>query len=72
MVNNLRDQPDNTFFKEEEPSLEAPEQKSSRDRRPGMTPFQGFVLSVMFFIVICLLGFTLLIFTGRIDPSFLY
>lgn len=79
MLDNLREQSDDSFFKEEEPTPETPEQKPGKIRRrrtfdqvTGMTAFQRFVLSVMFFLTICLLGFMLLVFTGKIVPSFLF
>ena len=74
----LRDQPEGAFFQEEAAPPEIPDQKHGKNRHrnsmkgTGLTVFQRFVLSVMFFFMICLLGFMLLIFTGKIVLPFIY
>jgi uncharacterized membrane protein SpoIIM required for sporulation len=44
----------------------------SFDQIIGINAFQRFVLAVMFFITLCLLGFVFLILMGKIVPTFLY
>jgi ABC-type Na+ efflux pump permease subunit len=46
--------------------------RRSFDQIIGMNAFQRFVLAVMFFITLCLLGFVFLILMGKIVPTFLY
>jgi len=80
MLDNLRDQPEVSIFNEEEAPPEEIEEKPGRIRRPhrtfdqmtGTTAFQRFVLSVMIFITVCLLGFMFLVLTGKLNPSFLF
>ncbi len=78
MLDSFRDPSDDSFFKEEEPVQEVPEQNTGKslrrtfDQITGTTAFQRFTLSVMLLLTICLLGFMLLVFTGKIIPSFLY
>ena len=81
MLDNLRGQSSgNDFFKEEEPAPEAPQKNPKVIHRRGRTfdqitrttAFQRFVLAVMLFIMLCLLGVMLLVFTGKIAPTFLY
>jgi hypothetical protein len=79
MLDSFRDPSDDAFFKEEEPAQEIPEPKTGKsfrhrtfDQITGTTAFQRFTLSLMLLITICLLGFMLLVFTGKIIPSFLY
>lgn len=42
------------------------------DQITGTTPFQRFVLAVMLFITVCLLGTMFLLITEKMVPSFLY
>lgn len=82
MLDNFRKQTDESeFFKEEEPALEisrlnpapAPRRARTFDQITGTTAFQRFVLSVMFLVMVCLLGVMLLVLTGKvIVPAFLY
>jgi hypothetical protein len=80
MLDNLRDQPEASFFQEEEesaPEVPVQEPGEPRPRRTfdqvtGTNAFQRFVLALMFLLTICLLGSMLLILTGKVIPSFLY
>jgi hypothetical protein len=36
----------------------------------GMTPVQTFIISAMFFFIVCLLGFFFMMFTGKMVVSF--
>lgn len=82
MLDNFRNQPNDTpFFHEEEAPPERPELKPKAAARPGgrtfdrvtgTTAFQRFVLAMMFFIMICLAGITLLVLTGKVVLSFLF
>ncbi len=79
MFDNLREQPDSTPFYEEEdlfrdaeevrpaapPRRSKPKQTSSNAGFLGMTPVQRFVLALMLFITVCVLGALLLVVTGR-------
>lgn len=50
---------------------EAPEVTMPRERRfLGLTPVQRFVLSLMFFLMICMLGTLCLLVTERMVPPF--
>lgn len=42
------------------------------DQITGTTPFQRFVLAVMLFITVCLMGTMFLLITEKMVPSFLY
>jgi hypothetical protein len=84
MFDNLRQEAG--FIEDEEPAddvqvgtgkKQRPARPVSRRRRTfdqitGTTPFQRFILACMLFMTVCLLGVALLLFTGKIDLSFLY
>jgi len=82
MLDNLRKEGENGFFQEEEEKKPEPEVFSHKpkDFRPrktfdqitGTNAVQRFVLAMMLFLSVCLLGFLLLILTGKIVPSFLF
>ncbi|MCS6906519.1 MAG: hypothetical protein RML93_01400 [Anaerolineales bacterium] len=87
MFENLRNEAGSGFFEDVEEeqapvSPKKPEKKKkpepvkrprkSFDQITGTTPFQRFVLSVMLFITVCLMGTMFLLITGKIVPSFLY
>jgi uncharacterized protein involved in exopolysaccharide biosynthesis len=71
MLDNLRDQAASSpyFQKEEEPVLDkepqAPPPRKTIDQLTGMNARQRFILSAMFFVVVCLLGSMVLLVTGR-------
>ncbi len=73
MLDNLRDQAASSpFLQDEEPVLPEPEQKprytpaGRRSKRVfGLTPIQRLAMSVMFLLVVCLLGSMLLIVTEK-------
>jgi hypothetical protein len=75
MLDNLRSQ---ASFQEEEPLDQNPP-KPSMPRKPrrsfdqitGTTARQRFVLAIMLFLVVCLLGLTIVLITGRIVLPFL-
>ena len=83
MLDNLREQ---ASFKEEEVKDEEVEllesnapipPKSGKSRRSfdqitGMTARQRFILAVMLSIMVCLLGTTLLLLSGKMVPSFMF
>ena len=77
MLDNLRDQASSSsLFNEEEPSSDAPKPKAPRRRKNlsrsvGLTAQRRFFLSLMLFIVVALLGTTLLLITGKVVPPFL-
>lgn len=79
MLDDLRSQSEADFTPEEEPVVElpVPEPRKERLRRSfdqitGTNAVQRFVLALLLFITVCLVGFLLLSLTGKIDPSFLY
>lgn len=72
MLDNLRDQ---ATFKDDEPlEPEAPQPERRRRRRQGFdqvtgtTPQQRFLLALMFFMVVFLMGLVFLFLTGKIVP----
>ncbi len=75
MLDNLRDQAASSQYYQEEP-LSAQEEvrptKPSLGQFLGMKAQQRFILAVMLFFVVCLLGVMLLFVTGKIVPPFLY
>ncbi|MGB8214169.1 MAG: hypothetical protein WCE68_11470 [Anaerolineales bacterium] len=72
MLDNLRNQA--TFQPEEEEPLEAsqpekpqpPKPRRSFDQMTGTTDKQRLLLAVMLFIIVCLLGTTLLLVSGTV------
>jgi uncharacterized membrane protein SpoIIM required for sporulation len=79
MLDDLRNQSEADFTPEGEPALEQSKSvpKIDRPRRSfdqitGTNAIQRFVLALLLFVTVCLIGFLLLIFTGKINPSFLY
>ena len=82
MLDNLRNQSGDTpFFQEEEPQPESEDKKPkvvhhrsgwTFDQLTGTTAFQRFILALMLFVMICLIGFMLLVLTGKLIPNFLY
>jgi hypothetical protein len=85
MLDNLRDQPDAAIFEESDEdkkakaapirSMEKPKKvrvHRTFDQVTGMNAFQRFTLVVMLFMTICLLGFMLLILTGKIYLPFIH
>lgn len=79
MLDNLRDQ---ATFQEEEKPLDSNAPKPPKQRKPykphrsidqitNMTAPQRFALAVMLFIIVCLLGWMLLLISGKVFPSFM-
>jgi hypothetical protein len=80
MLDNLRDQ---ATFQEEEKPLDSNAPKPPKQRKPykprrsfdqitNMTAPQRFALAVMLFIIVCLLGWMLLLISGKVFPSFMF
>jgi len=74
MYDDLRQQLEPSAFIEDE-ELQEPEElnlDTLRRKRPflGLTPVQRFVLALMLFLNVCLLGFFCLMATGRIVLPF--
>jgi hypothetical protein len=75
MLDDLRNQ---TSFQEEEEPLEPIKPKAPKPRKPrrsidqvtGMTAQQRFVLAVMLFVMVCLLGTMFLLLAGKIVLPF--
>ncbi|MEN6408155.1 MAG: hypothetical protein ABFD44_00420 [Anaerolineaceae bacterium] len=65
MLDNLRDE---ASFVEEEPVPEELSKKPAKPSRPflGMTPAQRFVIALLLFLMICLLGTFCLLVTERV------
>lgn len=75
MLDNLRDDSSKPFFEDEaqfQPADAAaiPAPPRRRGRFLGMTPAQRFLISVMLMILVCLLGATCALFSGRIGIYF--
>lgn len=81
MLDNLRDPDPSQFFQDEdeiETNIENPDSgyKSSNNNRNyrrflGFKSQQLFILLLMLFLVVCLLGVMFLLVTGKIAPTFL-
>ena len=77
MLDDLRNQASFDPDKDTPPAIiPAKQPKVDRGRRSfdqvtGMTAAQGFILAVMLFAIVCLLGFAGLIITGKVVPPFL-
>jgi hypothetical protein len=77
MLDDLRNQA--SFDPGKEPPPEITPVKRSRqmgerrsfDQMTGMTAAQRFILAVMLFAIVCLLGFAGLVVTGKIVPPFM-
>jgi hypothetical protein len=82
MVDDFLDAGDSSSFLdelEEEDKSPPPSRKKSRKKSRGtssskgflgMTPIQTFIISAMFFFIVCLVGFFFMIFTGKMVVSF--
>ncbi len=76
MLDNLREQ---ASFKEEEEPLDPHAPKPPKPRKPrrsidqitGMTAQQRFLLAVMLFVMVCLLGTMFLLLAGKIAVPFI-
>jgi hypothetical protein len=80
MLDNLRDQSSSSFFQDEGddniPESPDPKTGSKKSRKftgkfLGLKPQQLFILLLMSFMVVCLLGTMFLLVTGKILPPFL-
>lgn len=82
MSDDLMDARDSSAFLDdliaEDSDLNPPPQKKSGGSRKksksggilGMTPVQTFIISAMFFFIVCLIGFFIMMFTGKMVVSF--
>jgi hypothetical protein len=70
MLDDLRNSVNEAYEEELAEEERIQELKRSRPRKPflGMTPLQRFFLSIIFFLMVAALGFTLLILSQRIMP----
>lgn len=74
MFDNLREQANSTPFYEDEAQFREAEglstpmpRESAKGPFLGLTPLQRFVLAVLVFIAVCLLGSMCLLITGKIS-----
>jgi hypothetical protein len=69
MFDDLRQQANTPFFEEED---KEPEEViiETHQQFLGMTPFQRFVIAIMLFIIILLIGSFALLILGRVIPPF--
>ena len=77
MLDNLRDQASSLpMFQDETPKPDLPDQpkppkpRRTFDQMTGMTALQRFTLVFMLFVIVCLLGVTLLILTNKVVLPF--
>ena len=70
MLDDLRNSVNEAYEEELAEEERIQELKRSRPLKPflGMTPLQRFFLSIIFFLMVAALGFTLLILSQRIMP----
>jgi cell division septal protein FtsQ len=70
MLDDLRNSVNDSYEEELAEEERIQELKRSRPRKPflGMTPLQRFVLAVIFFLMVAVLGFILLVLSQRIMP----
>ncbi len=73
MFDDLRQQSDETSFEQPEQAKAAPVRLPSRPERRilGMTAAQRFVIALMLFIMVCLLGSFCLLLFQKVVPPFL-
>jgi hypothetical protein len=76
MLDNLRNQ---ASFQPEEPldfetakPSKPPRRRRTLNQMTGTTAQQRFILALMLAMIVCLLGTILLLFTGKIAPSFTF
>ncbi|RME07258.1 MAG: hypothetical protein D6803_04400 [Anaerolineae bacterium] len=70
MLDDLREQADNIFLEDDQPEEDALAPEGER-LFLGMTAVQRFVIAVMLFLMICILGSFCLLITERIYPPLL-
>jgi hypothetical protein len=70
MLDDLRNSINEAYEEELAAEERILEEKHSRVRKPflGMTPIQRFIISVIFFLMVAIIGITLLIVTQKIMP----
>jgi hypothetical protein len=70
MLDDLRNSVNDSYEEELAEEERIQELKRNRPRKPflGMTPLQRFVLAVIFFHMVAVLGFILLVLSQRIMP----
>jgi hypothetical protein len=79
MLDNLRSNSEADLNPQEDPAQAIPElvmvkakPRRSFDQLTSTTAVQRLILACLLFMTVCLMGFLLLIFTGKIIPYFLY
>jgi hypothetical protein len=82
MSDDLMDARDSSAFLDdliaEDSDLNPPPRKKSGGSKKksmsggilGMTPVQTFIISAMFFFIVCLIGFFIMMFTGKMVVTF--
>jgi hypothetical protein len=82
MSDDLMDARDSSAFLDdliaEDSDLNPPPRKKSGGSKKksmsggilGMTPIQTFIISAMFFFIVCLIGFFIMMFTGKMVVTF--
>jgi hypothetical protein len=70
MLDEFRQQADAESFFEEEESYEEVRPIRPKTRRFGMTAAQRLVLSLLFLMMVCVVGTLFLVVTGKVVPGF--
>lgn len=70
MLDDLRNSVNEAYEEEIAEEERIQEEKRNRVRKPflGMTPIQRFIISVIFFFMVAIVGITLLVVTQKIMP----
>lgn len=70
MLDDLRNSVSEAYEEELAEEERIQEEKRNRVRKPflGMTPIQRFIISVIFFFMVAIVGITLLVVTQKIMP----
>ncbi|MFM8322294.1 MAG: hypothetical protein ACKOC5_15375 [Chloroflexota bacterium] len=71
MLDDLRQQAGDSFLDEPEDPIDGFERPLPPRRFLGMSPVQTFVISLLLFLITCLLSASCLLVTGRMVPPFL-
>lgn len=79
MLDNLRTNSEADLTPQEDPAqagaepvMKPPRPRRTFDQVTSTTAVQRMILACLLFVTVCLMGFLVLIFTGRIVPSFLF
>jgi len=74
MLDNLRDDAENSFYEEDtlppEKVTAPPPRRRSSGKFLGMTPIQRFIIAVMLMVAVCASGMVCLLLTNRISLIF--